>query len=396
MRIILKYEQKLNHMEEATPEAPHATVIADVCNAYTRMVNEQQEAEQELFEIVKAFHACKQEEGQFVSTYVLKMKGYLDQMKHLGYLMPLALGVNLILTLLLNDYDQFIWNYNMHSMWKTIPELHAMLKLTEKCIPNKALVVLAIRQSQIQKPKPQDRDKGKGKGKSKLAYSPNQKIPPLVKKSIMLRTQCVITIINLNTRGGTGLRGSQQLNKGVLDLYIGNGNRAAVKAIGSFDLIIPNRMVLVLDNFSKDDLFYFNDIPRDGIFEIEMHSHGLNKRSIYTCSNKKSNGYPKEMMGYYFYYPPENKIFVAQYVEFFESDIILQEASGSIVDFDEIQRQDAQPTKNTSEHQPEDVDPQSDVNPVRRFATIPQAPERYDFYVNVEEHKLGDHGELTK
>ncbi|GKE16629.1 hypothetical protein Tco_1424206, partial [Tanacetum coccineum] len=41
----------------------------------------QQQAEQELFETVKAFHACKQEEGQSVSTYVLKMKAYLDQME---------------------------------------------------------------------------------------------------------------------------------------------------------------------------------------------------------------------------------------------------------------------------------------------------------------------------
>nr|GEV75180.1 retrotransposon protein, putative, Ty1-copia subclass [Tanacetum cinerariifolium] len=40
-------------------------------------------------------------------------------------------------------------------------------------------------------------------------------------------------------------------------------------------------------------------------------------------------GYPKEIMGYYFYYPPENKIFVAQNVEFFENSLIVQEASGS-------------------------------------------------------------------
>ena len=49
-------------------------------------------------------------------------------------------------------------------------------------------------------------------------------------------------------------------------------------------------------------------------------------------------------MGYYFYYPPENKIFVARYAEFLESSLILQEASGSLnldlssVDLDEIQR----------------------------------------------------------
>ncbi|GKC48349.1 hypothetical protein Tco_1066071, partial [Tanacetum coccineum] len=94
-----------------------------------------------------------------------------------------------------------------------------------------------------------------------------------------------------------GLRGIQKLNKGSLDLYVGNGNRAAVEAIGSFDLILPSRMVLVLYNchfapfitrgvislsclwdngflhkfmdygaisVSKDNLFYFNAIPREG------------------------------------------------------------------------------------------------------------------------------------
>nr|GEZ75086.1 hypothetical protein [Tanacetum cinerariifolium] len=130
------HEQKLHHLEEALPKVHPATETAIVRNAYTHRVVKQQEvaclmlAEQELFETVKAFHACKQEEGQFVSTYVLKMKGYLDQMEHLGYPNPLVLGVNFILTLLSKDYDQFIQNYNMYGMGKTIPELHDMLKLT--------------------------------------------------------------------------------------------------------------------------------------------------------------------------------------------------------------------------------------------------------------------------
>ncbi|GJZ33511.1 retrotransposon protein, putative, ty1-copia subclass [Tanacetum coccineum] len=78
-------------------------------------------------------------------------------------------------------------------------------------------------------------------------------------------------------------------------------------------------------------------------------------------------------MGYYFYYPLENKIFVARYVEFFETRLIKQEASGSTIDFDEIQSEDAQPSENTSLHQhevkPDTVEPQTD------------------------EHELGDHGE---
>ncbi|GKA07983.1 hypothetical protein Tco_0687314 [Tanacetum coccineum] len=229
LRIVLRNEQKLHHLEEALPEAPPATAIVAVRNAYTRRVAEQQEvaclmlvsmtleiqknlvdqlafeilqelktmfqqqAKQELFETVKAFHACKQEEGQSVSTYVLKMKAYLDHMKCLGYPMPLVLGVNMILTSLSKDYDQFVQNYNIHGMGKTIPELHAMLKLAEKGIPKKIPVVLVIRQGQIQKPKSQARGKRKqrGKGKSKLAYDPKHKIPlPAKKEHPAKDTEC--------------------------------------------------------------------------------------------------------------------------------------------------------------------------------------------------------------
>ncbi|GKD57372.1 retrotransposon protein, putative, ty1-copia subclass [Tanacetum coccineum] len=100
-------------------------------------------------------------------------------------------------------------------------------------------------------------------------------------------------------------------------------------------------------------------------------------------------------MGYYFYYPLENKIFVARYAKFFETNLIKQEASGSIVDFDEIQSEDAQPSENTSLHQHEvehdSVEPRTDVVPIRRSARITQAPERYGFYIDAEEHELGDH-----
>nr|GEX91437.1 hypothetical protein [Tanacetum cinerariifolium] len=78
-------KQKLHHLKETLPEAPPTTATVVVHNAYTRSVAEQQEvaclmlqSEQELFETLKAFHACNQEEGQSVSTYELKMKAYLD------------------------------------------------------------------------------------------------------------------------------------------------------------------------------------------------------------------------------------------------------------------------------------------------------------------------------
>nr|GEX31160.1 zinc finger, CCHC-type [Tanacetum cinerariifolium] len=73
----------------------------------------------------------------------------------------------------------------MHSIGKTLAELHVMLKLHEKGIPKKAEtpVVLAIRKGKIQKDrkKPQG-TKGKAKGKNKLAYAPKTKILPPPKR----------------------------------------------------------------------------------------------------------------------------------------------------------------------------------------------------------------------
>ncbi|GKF09480.1 retrotransposon protein, putative, ty1-copia subclass, partial [Tanacetum coccineum] len=60
-------------------------------------------------------------------------------------------------------------------------------------------------------------------------------------------------------------------------------------------------------------------------------------------------GYPKETMGYYFYFPLENKIVVARYAEFFEKNLITQEVSGRAIDLEEIQDEDTSPSEITSE-----------------------------------------------
>nr|GEY30034.1 hypothetical protein [Tanacetum cinerariifolium] len=46
-------------------------------------------------------------------------------------------------------------------------------------------------------------------------------------------------------------------------------------------------------------------------------------------------GYPKETIGYYFYYPPKNKIVVERYADFLETDFILQKESGRIVELED-------------------------------------------------------------
>ncbi|GJY50918.1 hypothetical protein Tco_0441765 [Tanacetum coccineum] len=89
------------------------------------------------------------EEGQSVSSYVLKMKSYIDNLECLSHLVSLNLGVSLILISLRKEFDSFVQNYNMHSMGKTVNELHAMLKLHEQTLTKKDPALHAIRAGKV-------------------------------------------------------------------------------------------------------------------------------------------------------------------------------------------------------------------------------------------------------
>nr|GEZ41466.1 retrotransposon protein, putative, Ty1-copia subclass [Tanacetum cinerariifolium] len=105
-------------------------------------------------------------------------------------------------------------------------------------------------------------------------------------------------------------------------------------------------------------------------------------------------GYLKETMGYSFYYPPENKVLVAQNVKFLENSLITQEASGSLEDLEIIQEEDTHPSIDTSlNHEKNDLEidePQSDIVPIRRSTRTQHALDHMCLYIDAKEHELGD------
>ncbi|GKC03519.1 retrotransposon protein, putative, ty1-copia subclass, partial [Tanacetum coccineum] len=164
--------------------------------------------------------------------------------------------------------------------------------------------------------------KGKGNGKFKLAYAPKPKNPSPAKKEHSIkdatchhykevghwRRNCLVYLIEFmkkkkqagsistsriftielfsfpnkcwvyDTGCGThirntthGLRGEGKLKHGAIYMYMGNGVRAQVEAIG----------------ISKNNVLYFNVIPRDGIYEIDMLNLVTNVNSIYNVCNER-------------------------------------------------------------------------------------------------------------
>ncbi|GJX51050.1 zinc finger, CCHC-type containing protein [Tanacetum coccineum] len=235
LRLVLSTEDKENYLEHPIPVAPVAQpgqqVPPEALAAHAAWVKGQKEvavlmlltmdldiqrnlahlgaydmlqelkamfskqAEQELLQTVREFHTCKQEEGQSVSSHVLKMKGYIDNLERLGQPVGQNLAVSLILVSLNKDFASFVQNFNMHGMGKTVNELHAMLKLHEETLPKKDAnpALHAIRAGRVQKNqknKPHKAGKGgQGKGKNKMGYAhnnvpfaPKPKTPPPPKK----------------------------------------------------------------------------------------------------------------------------------------------------------------------------------------------------------------------
>ncbi|GKC03578.1 hypothetical protein Tco_0995188, partial [Tanacetum coccineum] len=215
-KLVLRVKKKLSVIEQPIPLAHAADSEAQVLaewNAVYDAHNEElksmfeKQAEVERFDLIQTFHACKQEEGKSVSSYVLKMKGYVEQLERLGYVLPQDLSVGLIMNGLTSDFAGFVRNYNMHNIGKTIGELHALLIEYEKGLPKKAVTpqVMAIQGGRIQKANKKSlnaKGKGKGKGKEKnKSYIPKPKTLNLLLKSTRQRMTPATTVSYLKVLG---------------------------------------------------------------------------------------------------------------------------------------------------------------------------------------------------
>ncbi|GJW20312.1 zinc finger, CCHC-type containing protein [Tanacetum coccineum] len=178
------------------------------------------QAKQELLQTVREFHTCKQEEGQSVSSH---------------------------------DFTSLVQNFNIHGMGKTVNELHVMLKLHEETLPKKHAnpALHAIRAGKTPPPPKKDNP-----AKDAICHQCGE--------------------IGHWRRNCPGLQGSKKLKPGALSLYVGDGHRVAVEAIGTYHLELPSGLVIVLNNchyapsitrgvisVSKNNLVYFMAVPRD-------------------------------------------------------------------------------------------------------------------------------------
>nr|GEY63480.1 retrotransposon protein, putative, Ty1-copia subclass [Tanacetum cinerariifolium] len=105
-------------------------------------------------------------------------------------------------------------------------------------------------------------------------------------------------------------------------------------------------------------------------------------------------GCPKETMGYYFYFPPENKVILARYGDFLERGLISQKFSRRDYDLED-DHMDTLPFENTSEIpvESESLGSPPELIHVRRSERTTGAPNRICLNIEVEDDEVRDLGE---
>ncbi|KAK9008927.1 hypothetical protein V6N11_080403 [Hibiscus sabdariffa] len=210
LRIVLKQERKEYVIEEAVPNDPgpnapradkdkfkkHMDDMLDVgCLMLATMTPELQkqhedmvayemiqnlkeiyegQARQERYETSKALFQCKMSEGSPVGAHVIKMMGYIQTLEKLGFALNNELAIDVVLQSLPDSFSQFILNFNMNEIEKTLPQLLGMLRTTEGNMKKGgSKSVLMVREA-----------KGKRKGKKVAKSKGNGKTKPKGKEAL--------------------------------------------------------------------------------------------------------------------------------------------------------------------------------------------------------------------
>ncbi|GJV70941.1 retrotransposon protein, putative, ty1-copia subclass [Tanacetum coccineum] len=423
LRIVLSVEDKLNYLEQPIPLAP-----------------------------VPA-QADQQEEGQSVSSYVLKMKSYIDHIECLGHPLSLNLGVSLILISMRKEFDSFVQNYNMHSMGKTVNELHAMLKLHEQTLTKKdpALHVILARKPKIPPPSKRENpakdsichqcgDTGHWKRNcpqylaellknKKLSQGASGssiftiELYTFPNKSWVYDTGCGTHIYNTTQ----GFRGSKKLKPGALSfsMYAVSNKRAKLNLDSA--LLWHCRLGHIskkrIEKLQHDGLLNSTDLRAfekcvscmSGKMARKPYTHQVERAKdllglihtdvcgpFRTVSRQGSSyfiTFTDEFSRYGYVYLLKHKHKVFETFKVFQKEVENQLEKTIKSLRSDRGEEDTHPSINTSSHHKEDDleidEPQSDIIPIRKSIRTRHAPNRMCLYVDAEEHELGDLGEST-
>ena len=295
------------------------------------------EARQERYELSKKLYNTKMADGSHVSEHVMKLLGYHDNLVKLGCEINDEQMCDIVLQSLPNSYSSFVLNHLMNNIEVSPSELHNMLKNAEPTIKGKTPEVLMVQKKGMKR---KGHPKTKVVKKTRAAFKPKSSAKPLKEGNCFhcgekghWKRNCKKYLEELKKKraGATndptgiyfievnncsisdswvldtgaashicvnmqGLKNRRKLNKGEVDLRVGNGSRIAALEVGNIELALPSGLVLNLENVyyvpaMSRNIISISCLDRIGFsIIIENNCCSIYLNDIFYCSASMLNG----------------------------------------------------------------------------------------------------------
>ena len=260
-------------------------------------------------EVSEAFFSAKMEEHSSMTEHVVKMSDYVQRLNDLEFKIPDELAIDRVLRSLPPCYENFVLNYNVQGMVKTLSELFTMLKIAEMEIKKEHSCTKYL----------EDKKAGKVAGRD-MDICDIHVIDVFLTSARsnvwIFDTGSVAHICNSQE----GLQNKRLLRKNEVTMRVGNGSKVDVMSIGTLRLSLPSGLILVLnkcyyvpalsmnivsgsclmqDQYSfksettgcsvhKNNVFYVHAPVRNGLFLIDLEYHDSHINNIEAKRLKRS------------------------------------------------------------------------------------------------------------
>ncbi|GJV04930.1 putative RNA-directed DNA polymerase [Tanacetum coccineum] len=170
----------------------------------------------------------------------LEMKGYFDKLESLNMVFDAELSINIILSGLLTDYNQFVLSYQINEKETSIIELHSLLQTTEQGIKK-------IDKGKAAKGKSDRGSKRKAEYEIAPTSDPKEAVCFYSNTKGHWKRNCPKYLKDL--KDGKGLKENRRLKHGELNLVMGKRKFTPVKMIGKYELMLKSGVRIDLNNY---------------------------------------------------------------------------------------------------------------------------------------------------